>query len=186
MSLWSTRCAQIWGVFFYTGNTRIIVGFYRDWFKGLPGRRPKLVTSDISDGPLSNQSSSKHLRLSRCLLLSPLGSKLKMKLNVTDTKKAASTKVQNSSILRRSQIKISIVLSEASLLYLCPCQTQLRFWHPLVQHSGWTLHNMDKELRLLTCSVYSKVPVIFLLLSFSWNDVDNYRCFWTKYCKANG
>jgi hypothetical protein len=35
--------------FFYTGSSRIIVGFYRDWYKGLPGRRPKPVTSDITD-----------------------------------------------------------------------------------------------------------------------------------------
>jgi hypothetical protein len=26
--------------FFYTGSSRIIVGYYRDWYKGLPGRRP--------------------------------------------------------------------------------------------------------------------------------------------------
>jgi hypothetical protein len=173
--------------FFYSGSSRIIVGYYKDWYKGLPWRRPKPVTSDISDWPLSIQPSSKHLRLSRCLLLPPLGSKLKMRPNITVTQQATSWQPQNFTILRWTQIKLSICLSEASMSSSAHDEYKLRFWlpggRPLIYGSGWTLPNKDKALRLLTCSVYSKVPVMFLLLSFSWNDVVKYHCFWTYIVK---
>jgi hypothetical protein len=149
------------------------------------------MNSDISDWPLSIQSSSKHLRLSKCLLLPPLGSEQKVRPNNTVIQQATSRQPQSTTILRWTQIKIFIHLSEASLLCLCPWQTQaqiLATWrtsssprfrvNPLQQEQS----SETPHVLILLKSSSDFFPSLVIQLEWCWVNVS---AFGHKYCKAN-